>query len=167
MVTSVRIYCEILILLLEALHCAGLMTKIAFAARQTDSAENFAQTAPVSSGEEGFDVQLCHIRKVVSNAALWHNIDEVTVVAAIYDLALRKEVLMEKAADIAGDIMRYIKRKDIDINDDNNPVMQLFFLTYRAKEDILTAPDEGELKKIEGKLEFANSLFLKMCQDHD
>lgn len=72
-----------------------------------------------------------------------------------YEFCLQKEVMSEQAADIIGDIMRYIRRNDIDIKDDSNPIIILFQQVYKAKEDILPARDEKELDKISGKIEMA------------
>lgn len=72
-----------------------------------------------------------------------------------YELCLQKEEMSEQAADIIGDIMRYIRRDDIDIKDDSNPIIILFQQVYKAKEDILPARDEKELDKISGKIEMA------------
>lgn len=72
-----------------------------------------------------------------------------------YELCLQKEVMSEQAADIIGDIMRYIRRNEIDIKDDSNPIIILFQQVYKAKEDILPARDEKELDKISGKIEMA------------
>lgn len=74
-----------------------------------------------------------------------------------YELCLQKEVMSEQAADIIGDIMRYIRRNAIDIKDDSNPIIILFQQVYKAKEDILPARDEKELDKISGKIEMAKA----------
>lgn len=81
---------------------------------------------------------------------------------SIYDLSFKKEVLIEKAVDVIGDIMRYMIHNEIDANDNSNPVVALFLLTYKVKENILTATNEEELKKIEGKIEFAKEYFQKL-----
>lgn len=72
-----------------------------------------------------------------------------------YELCLQKEVMSEQAADVIGDIMRYIRRCDINIRDNSNPIIILFQQVYKAKEDILSAKDEKELERISGKIEMA------------
>lgn len=81
---------------------------------------------------------------------------------SIYDLSFKKEVLTEKAVDVIGDIMRYMYHNEIDANDNSNPVVPLFLLIYKVKENILAATNEEELKKIEGKIEFAKEYFQKL-----
>lgn len=81
---------------------------------------------------------------------------------SVYDLSFKKEVLTEKAVDVIGDIMRYINHNEIDASDNSNPVVLLFSLTYKVKENIITATNEEELKKIEGKIEFAKEYFQKL-----
>ena len=83
-------------------------------------------------------------------------------IMSIYDLSFKKEVLTEKAVDVIGDIMRYMYHNEIDANDNSNPVVPLFLLIYKVKENILAATNEEELKKIEGKIEFAKEYFQKL-----
>ena len=72
-----------------------------------------------------------------------------------YELTLRKEVLLEKAAGILGDLFRYEQENHIE--DDTHPVSIMFSLVWNVKEDIVSTASNAELDRIDGKLDMASS----------
>jgi len=77
-----------------------------------------------------------------------------------YEFSLYQEVLMEKGADILGSLFRY-KRKN-GITDETDPVSVMYALIWGAKQDILIAKDEADLRGIENKFDLANQFALQL-----
>ncbi len=73
-----------------------------------------------------------------------------------YEFSLRQEVLMEKGADVLGDLYRYEWANGISATEDlTHPVVVIHDLVWSAKRDILSAQTEEELAKIEAEFDFA------------
>ena len=73
----------------------------------------------------------------------------------VYEMTLRKEVLLEKGAAVLADLFHY--KQSNNIKDDFHPVSIMFTLVYNAKEDILGAKTDADLDRIDGKFEMASS----------
>ena len=71
-----------------------------------------------------------------------------------YEFSLRQEVLLEKGAEVLGDLFRYKRRERI--SDDTHPVSVMYSLIWTAKQDIMTADSEAALEQIEGQFDLAN-----------
>ncbi len=70
-----------------------------------------------------------------------------------YELSLKQEVLMEKGAEILGDLIRYCKNHQIE--DEAHPVNAMYKLTWKAKQSIIHAKTDAELDRIDGKFDMA------------
>ena len=80
-----------------------------------------------------------------------------------YEFSLRQEVLLEKGAEVLGDLFRY-KRKER-ISDDAHPVSVMYSLIWTAKQEILTADSEAALEQIEGQFDLANRFLVGIGSD--
>lgn len=73
----------------------------------------------------------------------------------IYDFTLKQEVLMEKGADVQGELFRF--QRNAPSAALNKSAGILYELVGIAKHDILTAKSESDLSRIEGKFDLARS----------
>lgn len=75
-----------------------------------------------------------------------------------YEFSLLQEVLMEKGADVLGDLFRYEWDNGISATTDlSHPVVVVHDLVWSAKRNILMAETERDLAKIEAQFDFANN----------
>ncbi len=72
-----------------------------------------------------------------------------------YEFSLRQEVLLEKGADILGNLFRYGKKNNIPISNCADPINVMYSLIWKAKHDILVAETEEQLEQIESQFELA------------
>ena len=70
-----------------------------------------------------------------------------------YEFSLHQEVLLEKGADILGSLFRYKQANGI--TDDTDPVMVMYSLIWRAKQDTLLAKTKADLQRIENEFDLA------------
>ncbi len=80
-----------------------------------------------------------------------------------YEFSLRQEVLLEKGADVLGNLFRYEWENGLSIADDlSHPVIVMHDLIWAAKRNILCAKTEVDLAKIEAQFDFANVFLSKI-----
>ena len=77
-----------------------------------------------------------------------------------YEFSLRQEVLMEKGADILGDIFRYERAQGPMKR--SHPISVLYDLVWTAKQNILLAQSEHDLAAIEGQFDLAHDLLSRL-----
>lgn len=77
-----------------------------------------------------------------------------------YEFSLRQEVLMEKGADILGDLFRYERAQIPD--EKSHPISVLYDLVWTAKQNILLAQSEHDLAAIEGQFDLAHAFLSRI-----
>lgn len=77
-----------------------------------------------------------------------------------YELSLLQEVLMEKGANVLGDLFRYEQANHI--TEQSHPVLVMHDLVWAAKQDILSAETETDLAQIEGQFLLADQFLGRM-----
>ena len=78
----------------------------------------------------------------------------------LYELAFEGEILMEKGADVMGDLFRY--SKSLPAGEDRTVLTVLSDLVWGAKRDVLMAKTEKELAMIEGKFDLVRDCLQKL-----
>lgn len=78
----------------------------------------------------------------------------------IYEFTLKQEVLMEKGADVQGEVFRFQRQAPSASLGKATGI--LYELVGVAKHDILTAKNESELNCIESKFDFARSYITEL-----
>lgn len=77
-----------------------------------------------------------------------------------YEFSLLQEILLEKGADVLGDLSRYKRQNGI--VERTHPVAVLYSLIWNAKQDILAATSKEELDQIEGQFDLADRFLFKV-----
>ena len=77
-----------------------------------------------------------------------------------YEFSLLQELLLEKGADVLGDLSRYKRHNGI--VERTHPVAVLYSLIWNAKQDILAATSKEELDQIEGQFDLADRFLFKV-----
>ncbi len=72
-----------------------------------------------------------------------------------YEFSLRQEVLLEKGADVLGDLFRYERAQGTPKG--SSPISVLYDLVWTAKQNILLARSENDLSAIEGQFDLAHA----------
>jgi len=72
-----------------------------------------------------------------------------------YEFSLRQEVLLEKGADVLGDLFRYERSQGTP--EGSGPISVLYDLVWAAKQNILLARSESDLSAIEGQFDLAHA----------
>ncbi len=81
-----------------------------------------------------------------------------------YEFSLRQEVLMEKGADVLGDLFRYERTQSS--SERSSPVSVLYDLVWAAKQNILLAQSEGDLAAIEGQFDLTHAFLNRLEVDN-
>ncbi len=71
-----------------------------------------------------------------------------------YEFSLRQEVLLEKGADVLGDLFRYERAQG---TKGSSSISVLYDLVWTAKQNILLARSENDLSAIEGQFDLAHA----------
>ena len=77
-----------------------------------------------------------------------------------YEFSLRQEVLMEKGADILGNLFQYERAQNS--MEKSQPIAVLYELIWNAKQDILLAQSEHDLAVIEGQFDLARTFLSRI-----
>lgn len=79
-----------------------------------------------------------------------------------YEFSLKQEVLWEKGADVLGDLFRYGLDHDIPVSDTMHPVSILYWIVWKAKQNIIRTETEDGLHRIEGQFDCAREFLAVM-----
>lgn len=72
------------------------------------------------------------------------------------------EILNEVGAGIIADFCRQLRKRNIDIEDRNNPIIILYWQTVRLKNNLIQMETIGELNNAQAQLNFVKQYVKKL-----